>query len=160
MAITDRSIPKTFGMFNPIGHVLASFPDDSTARVAAKAFVAAGFADTDVHFVPAAEVVKNASADIANVGILASIGQDLNLVKDHLSLAQRDHGFVGVATPNRGPAEKAAEIARSRGADPAKRYGRFVVEEMIEPGTGETQVAESPSRGLDSQTPSGVEKSR
>lgn len=144
-------VPRSFGMFKPVGYVLASFADDQVARNAANSFVAAGFDANDVHFAPAAEVVEHAGDDVAHVGILATIGQDLNLVRAHLALARRGHGFVAVRASDAAEAERVADIARGFGADRAQRYGQFITEELIEPGTGEAQVAESPDRGLDLQ---------
>ncbi len=38
--------------------------------------------------------------------------------------------------------------------------GNFIIEELIEHADDESQVAESPDRGLDAQTPSGLEAER
>ena len=158
--MSDDDVPKAFGVFKPVGHVLMSFRDDRAAQLAADAFAEAGFASDDIHFVASHDVVEGASKDVADAGFLASVGQELNLVKQHLELARRGHGFVGVRADDDDAAQRIASIARRMGADRAQHYGTFVIEELIEPGTGEPQVAESPSRGLDAQTRSGIEGDR
>ena len=88
---------------------------------------------------------------------MGSVGQELNLVKEHLELARQGHGFVAVRVPKDDAIDGIVAIAKRFGADRAQRYGLFVIEELIEPGTGEAQIAESPDRGLDAQTASGNE---
>lgn len=83
-------------------------------------------------------------ADIEHAGMLASIGQELDLMKANLDLAEQGHSF------------QVADIARRFNATRAQKYGRFLIEELIEVGSGETQVFESADRGLDSQTRLGV----
>ncbi len=157
--MTDH-VPKAFGVFKPVGYVLASFADDATARAAGDQIIAAGFQPSDVRVMAAGEVSAHAEKDILEAGLLASIGQELNLVKEHLQLARQGHGFVSVRAPDANAADKIALIAERLGADRAQRYGHFVIEELIVPGTGQTQVAESPDRGLDAQTLSGIEGER
>jgi hypothetical protein len=147
---------KAYGVWKPVGHVLLSFADDAAAGRAMEALRGAGFATVELH--PAAEVAARSKRDIENAGFLASIGQELNLAKAHLELAEAGHPFVTVKVDGDDEAVRVADVARPFGPDRAQHYGRFVIEELIEPGTGEEQVAESPDRGLDAQTPSGQEK--
>ena len=144
-----------YGVFKPVGHVLASFPTEDDARAAMAALGEAGFAD--VAFYPAEDVRSRAENDIAHAGALASIGQELNLVKAQRDLAEAGHPFVSVKADADDAARRAGEICARFRADRAQQYGRFVIEELIEPGSGQRQVAESPDRGLDPQTHSGAE---
>lgn len=153
----SEKIPKSFGVFKPVGNVLMSFADDKAAKAAAAAYSEAGFTLEDIHLMLARDVVEQAERDIGEAGFLASVGQELNLVKAHLELARQGHGFVAVRAENDVAAKRIAAIAKRFGADRAQHYSHFVIEELIEPGSGEQQVSESPSRGLDAQTPSGLE---
>jgi hypothetical protein len=54
-------------------------------------------------------------------------------------------------------ATRVARAAEACGAERAQHYGHFIIEELIERPGGISQVAESPDRGLDAQTPSGKE---
>ncbi|MBC8057722.1 MAG: hypothetical protein H7Y61_14195, partial [Rhizobiales bacterium] len=97
--------------------------------------------------------------DIEQAGVLAGIGQELNHVKSHREQAIKGHSFLVVKAPGDDRAQRVADIARRFNATRAQSYGRLVIEELIEPGTGENQVAESPDRGLDAQTQTGRETS-
>jgi len=144
-----------YGVFKPVGHVLASFPTEEDARSAVQALKEAGFAD--VAFYPAEEVRERAERDIESAGVLASIGQELNLVKQQRDLAQQGHPFVSVPAPEDEQARRVAEIVGRFHADRAQKYGRLIIEELIEPGSGQRQAKESPDTGLDPQTRSGHE---
>ena len=156
----DDDKHQAYGVFKPVGHVLLSFPGEAEARDAVEAMRGAGFAAADVTLFPAADVALRSRRDIAEASPLAALGQELNLVKAHLALAEAGHPFVAVKVEDDDAALRIAGIGQRFGADRAQHYGRFVIEELIEPGTGEGQVAESPDRGLDAQTPSGDERSR
>jgi hypothetical protein len=143
-----------FGVTKPVGYVLVSFPTEDDARAAIPELRDAGFEDGDLHYYSPAQMKAQAEADMHNAGILADIGQELNLVRAHHELAEAGHAFLSVRAPEEAQARKVADIARHHGADRAQKYGTLMIEELIEPGTGERQVAESPDRGLDPQTPS------
>jgi hypothetical protein len=153
--MNNDSSQTAYGVFKPVGHVLASFPTEGDARSAVEALRRAGFAD--VAFYPAEEVRERAERDIANAGVLAGIGQELNLVKQQRDLAQRGHPFISVLAPEDVAARRAAEIVARCNADRAQKFGELVIEELIEPGTGQRQSNESPDTGLDPQTRSGRE---
>jgi hypothetical protein len=138
-----------------VGHVLASFPTEQDARDAISELRDAGF--DDVQYFSAEDVRVRAERDILNSGVLANIGQELNLVKQQRELAEQGHPFVAVRAPEDEQARRAGEIAARHHADRAQKFGRLVIEELIEPGSGQRQVAESPDRGLDPQTRSGRE---
>jgi hypothetical protein len=146
-----------YGVTKPVGFVLVSFPTEGDARAAIPELRSAGFEEGDVSYYSPEQMKAQADADIHNAGILATIGQELNLVRAHRDLAEAGHAFLSVRAPDEAQARKVADIARQHGADRAQKYGRLIIEELIEPGTGERQVAESPDRGLDAQTPSGAE---
>ena len=150
---SDR--PDAYGVFKPVGHVVVSFEPGADSQAAVRALRDAGFTDI-VHYTPE-EMVRQADLDIQSAGLLASIGQELNLVKSHRALAEQGASFVVVGAPEDEAAQRVAEIVKAHGATRAQRYGRLIIEELIEPGSGEKQVAESPDRGIDAQTPTGVE---
>jgi len=144
-----------YGVFKPVGHVLASFPTERDARSAVEALKQAGF--PEVAYYSADEVRERAERDIRRAGVLATIGQELNLVKQQRDLALEGHPFVSVLAKEDSEARRAADIVARYHADRAQKYGHMIIEELIEPGSGERQARESPDTGLDPQTPSGRE---
>ena len=150
-----NSSQSSYGVYKPVGHVLASFPSEQDAREAIDELKEAGFAN--IAFYPARYVLERAERDIANSGVLASIGQELNLVKQQRELARQGHPFVSVLAPEEDEARKAGDIVARHNADRAQKFGSLIIEELIEPGSGQRQAKESPDTGLDSQTRSGRE---
>lgn len=153
--MNDSNSQTAYGVFKPVGHVLASFPSEHDARSAVEALQQAGFAE--VAFYPAEEVLERANRDIANAGVLANIGQELNLVKQQRDLAEEGHPFVSVLAKEDDEAQRAGDIVARHNADRAQKYGSLIIEELIEPGSGQRQAKESPDTGLDPQTRSGHE---
>ncbi|HEX4509382.1 MAG TPA: hypothetical protein VH328_04860 [Burkholderiaceae bacterium] len=148
-----------YGVTKPVGHVLISFPTEEDALAAREDLHGAGFGEQDIAYFTAEQMKARTEEDMRTAGFLASVGQELNLVKAQNALARAGHAFLSVHAPEDDRARGAARIAERHHADRAQRYGRLIIEELIEPGTGEAQVAESPARGLDPQTPSGRELS-
>jgi hypothetical protein len=148
---------SAYGVFKPVGHVLASFPTEGDARSAIEALKAAGFADADVAYYSAEEMLSRAVSDIAHSGVLANIGQELNLCKARRDLAEQGHPFVSIHAEEDAAARRVGDIVSRHHADRAQKFGRLIIEELIEPGSGERQAPESPDTGLDPQTRSGHE---
>ncbi|EWS56052.1 hypothetical protein [Methylibium sp. T29] len=81
-------------------------------------------------------------------------------MKAHRALAERGYHWLVVRAPSDDQARRVASVARRFNAERAQKYGRLIVEELIEHGDDLPQVAESPARGLDAQTASGRERDR
>ncbi len=155
--MNNSNSQTAYGVFKPVGHVLASFPNERDARSAIADLKQAGFADDAVAYYPPEDVLERADRDIKNSGVLANIGQELNLVKQQRALAEEGHPFISVRAPQDDDARKAGEICGRHNADRAQRFGSLIVEELIQPGSSHRQVPESPDSGLDAQTRSGHE---
>jgi hypothetical protein len=147
----------SFGVFKPVGHVVISFPRAEQADAAHQALQQAGLATGRVMRYTDREMLEHIDEDLANASPLAGVGQELNLVRAHRELAARGYHWLVVHAPDDAQARRVAEAVRPHGAERAQSYGRFVVEELLERPGGLPQVAESPDRGLDAQTPSGEE---
>ena len=152
---TDR--PAAYGVFKPVGHVIVALPSDDDAQHARTALFRAGFAAADVLLYSPEQMKRQAEIDIEQAGVLAGVGQELNLVKAHHELAEKGHSFLVVRAPKPEQVQRVANIARRFNATRAQSYGHLMIEELIEVGSGEQQVAESPDRGPDAQTRSGQE---
>jgi hypothetical protein len=157
----DTAQMRSFGVFKPVGHVVISFPDGEHMQAAAQALHRAGYGgEHGPQRITDREMVERADADIANASPLAAIGQELNLVKAQRELALLGYHFLVVKVDDDEGAALAASMAEEHRAERAQYYGRFVIEDLISHPEDEAQVAESPDRGLDAQTPSGDEAER
>lgn len=153
----EANRPKAFGVFKPVGYVVASFRSEDELSRASRELQDAGFGlDEQVHYT-ADEMVHQANIDIEQAGLLASVGQELNLVKAHRELAEQGQSFLVVHAPSAEQTRRVADVLRATGATRAQKYGTMMIEELVEVGSTPHQAAESPSRGLDPQTVSGRE---
>lgn len=158
MAATDQ---HSFGVFKPVDHVVISFATAQQADAAAQALAAIGMRGAHtVRRLTDREMLEQIDHDLRHASVVATIGQEINLIKAHRALAERGYHWLVVHAPDDRQASRVAQVARNHGAERAQRYGNFIIEELIVHGDDETPVAESPDRGLDAQTPSGHEGER
>lgn len=155
-----NSHPKTLGVFAPVGHVILSFPTAQDMEGAAQALGDAGFTGNAVVRYTPEQMREQVDIDLQKASPIAALGQEINLVRAHGELADQGYSFLVVHAPQEPEWRQVADIARRFHAERAQRYGNFIIEELIEDGTEENQVFESPDRGLDAQTQSGRESDR
>ena len=159
MASDERS----FGVFKPVDHVVISFPSAAQADSAAQALTGAGHAgEPALRRLTDKQMVAQIDHDLQKASALATVGQEINLVKAHRALAERGYHWLVVHAPDKEQARQVARIAQEHGAERAQHYGNFIIEELIDRDRAgnKPQVAESPDRGLDAETPSGDEAER
>lgn len=157
MASDERS----FGVFKPVDHVVISFPSAAQADAAAQALATAGLRGAPaVRRLSDRQMLAQIDQDLRKASSLATVGQEVNLIKAHRALAERGYHWLVVHAPDRDHAKQVAQVVQAHGAERAQHYGNFIIEELIDHGRAKPQVAESPDRGLDAQTPSGEEAER
>ena len=156
----QKTDDHAFGVFKPVGCVVISFPQAAQADQAKDAILALGPAPADVRRLTDAKMLAQIDSDMQTASPLASIGQEMNLVKAHRALAERGYHWLVVHAPDDEQARQVADVAKAAGAERAQHYGRLIIEELIEHPEDLTQVGESPDRQLDAQTPSGHESER
>jgi hypothetical protein len=151
----------SFGVFKPVDHVVISFATAQQADAAAQAFVAMGMRGTGaVRRLTDREMIEQIDHDLQQASAVATIGQEINLIKAHRALAQQGYHWLVVHAPEERQVARVAQVARDHGAERAQRYGHFIIEELITHEADRAPVAESPDRGLDAQTRSGREGER
>ncbi len=148
--------PTSFGSFNPVGHVVLALPRGTDLAAIRAALAEAG--RPEVRTLTPAQMQAQAEADLANPSPLAAFGQEMNIVKVHRELALQGHSFMVVEAAHEAQVQRVAEIARSHRATRAQHYGRWVIEELVPVGSSTQQTTETPARGLDAQTASGLER--
>lgn len=153
----EREEHLSFGVFKPVGHVVISFPQGGQADRAQQELARIGVQGDAVKRLDDGQMRRQIDEDLARAGALAQVGQEYNLVVAQRALAARGYHFLVVHAPSGTQAAQVAEVARRCGAERAQSYGRFIIEELIDRPGDLPQVGESPARGLDAQTPSGLE---
>jgi hypothetical protein len=144
--------PQAFGVFKPVGHVVLSFASERELEAAADGLREVVPDGGWARYRPD-QMLAQIDADLHEASPLASIGQEMNLVKAHRELAARGYSFLVVPTPQQEDVERVAEVAKRTGAYTAQHYGRFVIEELIDRTPEKAQAFESPDRGLDMAVP-------
>jgi len=152
--------PEAFGVFSPVGHVVISFPTSEDLQATVAQLTVQGFGPDDLVRYTPEQMIAQVDEDMTKASPLAALGQELNLVRAHRALAEKGSHFLVVHAPKSEQARLVADIAARHHAQRAQRYGTFVIEELIEQRDDERQTFESPQRGLDAQTESGLEKER
>ena len=142
-------LPESFGVFKPVGHTVIAFRSADDLQQAVTRLQAQGFADSALTPYTPQQMAAQAQANQLSASPLASMGQELNLIQAHARLAEAGCSFLVVHAPDDAQAEQVAVVARTGHAVAAQRYGRFLIEELIDTPAGQTQVSESPERGLD-----------
>lgn len=151
---------QSFGVFKPVGHVVVSFPNQEQAVKGVRALAEIDLGRDDVHYLSDRQMIEQIDRDLADASVLASIGQEVNLARAQRDLAEHGYHWLVVRARNDDRAAQIADCLKPLGAERAQHYGRFIIEELIEHADDTAQVAESPERGLNAQTPSGEEGER
>lgn len=145
--------PKSFGVFKPVGHTIMVYPSAEAMEAAALSLADHGIdSSAMVRYTPG-EMKAQVESNLETASALASVGQELNLVKAHRALAEQECSFLVVYAPDDESAAKVDAVIEATHPRAAQRYGSFVIEELVESIEGETQVFESPDRGLDIDVP-------
>ena len=146
----DKSdLPESFGVFKPVGHTVIAFRTGADLDSAVARLQAQGFADTALTRYTPQQMADQVKVQLLDATPLAAMGQELNLIQAHRALAEAGCSFLVVHAPDDAQAARVAAVARDGQALAAQHYGRFLIEELIDTPKGQTQVFESPERGLD-----------
>lgn len=141
--------PRSFGVFKPSGHTVIAFESVSLLEAAVKALSEQGFTASDIVRYTPQEMLAQTDSDLVTASPLASVGQELNLIKAHRELAQKGSSFLVVHAPDDDQARQVDAVIHGMQTTAAQRYGTLIIEELVDKTDGENQTFESPDRGLD-----------
>ena len=147
-----------YGVFKPVGHVVVAFPTAADCDAANAAYLDMGVTAQDLTRYTPEQMVEQVAQNVASAGPLASLGQELNLIKAHGELARQGSSFLVIRANEQALIDQVAEVAKRFHASRAQHYGMLLIEELLPVGSSDRQVAESSDRGLDAQTVSSKER--
>ena len=125
------TLPTSFGVFKPVGHVMMGLPTQHQADALVVALHGAGWASAALlHFSPS-ESVPELQALVDHAGSGAGFGYEITLLRRYLALAQGGCRWLLVKVDDSDHAAAASELARGCGATLAVYYRRLTVEELI-----------------------------
>ena len=140
---------RSDGVLPPENKVFMAFRSADDLQGALNALLDAGFQQSEMLAFTPERMKRQMEVNIAHAGVLASIGQDLNLLKTNLALAEQGHSWLVVLWPKSDHEDLLTKVAREYNAARAQKYGRLIIEELVDPGAGSQQYFESTDRGLD-----------
>ncbi len=143
------TLHTSFGVFKPVGHTVIAFESAALLQDAEAALLTQGFTAADLARYAPAQMIAQVDAQLQSASPLASVGQELNLIKAHRALAENGCSFLVVHAPDDRTAALVDHVVHSMHAVAAQRYGTFIVEELVDTRDGRPQSFESPDRGLD-----------
>ncbi|MFT4101664.1 MAG: hypothetical protein QM674_11625 [Burkholderiaceae bacterium] len=129
--MTKDEVPRSAGVFKPVGHAVMVMKDAEAADHAIAALQQAGFGLPDTLVYSSEEMIAQCEDDIRQAGALASLGSEINLSRKHLELARRGCCFIIVFAPDDDRVQRVADIAERTDALFAQHYGLLAVEELI-----------------------------
>lgn len=129
--------PTTFGVFKPVGHTLLAFQTGEALRAAQQALTAQGFTSTAMVEYSAPEMLQLADEEIQAVGVMASFGYELDLLRAHRVLAEQGCSFLVVHAPDDGQARQIARLVSTLQPVSAQHYGRFLIQDLTENAPGQ-----------------------
>lgn len=129
--MTKDDVPRSFGAFKPIGHVVLAFDDDGQASRAAAALRDEGFEAGDIVQYSAVEEAEAMAELIGTASGTAEFGHEVLLMRRYRELAEAGCGWLVVFAPDDEHAEKVAGVARRHDARLAEKYHRLVVEDLL-----------------------------
>ncbi len=132
--------PESFGVFKPVGHTVIAFATAAAMENTAAALRAQGFAESALTRYKPEEMVAQVDNELIRVGVMASFGYELAIVKAHRVQALNGCSFLVVQAPHHDEAERVATVAKSHGAVAAQHYSRFLIEEVSGLALGDAPV--------------------
>lgn len=129
--MTKDDVPRSFGAFKPVGHVVLAFADDAQASRAAQALRHEGFGAADIVQYSAVEEAETMRDLLGAASGTAEFGHEVLLMRRYRELAEQGCGWLVVFAPDDAHAERVARVARRCEARLAEKYHRLVVEDLI-----------------------------
>ena len=125
------SLPTSFGVFKPVGHVMTGLPTQVQMDALVSALHAAGWPASGVRQFSPRESGAELRSMVDNTGPLSGFGYEITLLRRYVALTEQGYLWLLVQVDDSPAAARAAELAQACGATVAVHYRRFTVEDMI-----------------------------
>ena len=129
--LTREDIRNATGNFDPTGHSVLAFADDSVAHHAEQALHAAGFTAEEVLVYTGAAVKPRLQKMVDTAGEGAGFGYEITLLRRYLVLAGEGCGWLIVYCPEDDATARVTEVAAMFKARSAVKYDRLVNEDLV-----------------------------
>lgn len=121
-----------WGLVNPAGHVVLSFPTALQAARAARALAGIGLDGRSVQRLSDRQMCERLDDELGRVPALAALCAEIAFARDHRRRAERGCHWLVVRASNDGRACQVADCVRTIGAATARYYSHVVVQELFD----------------------------
>ncbi len=136
--------PSSFGVFKPVGHLLIAFRTLNQLESATDLLIAQEFSVADLTRYSPQEMIAQTEQDLHDASPLAALGHELDFIHAHRTLADSGCHFLVVKAHGDVKVELVTHMARTAQAVCAQRYGRLIIEEIIDQTPGSRQLRRPP----------------
>jgi hypothetical protein len=127
----ERSIETSFGIFYPVGYIVAGFPAPADADRVRRDLSTGGYDPQDCVLYGSAEVADVTQRNLEeNTGFLSTLGRSDEAVRSHLEAAKNGAAFLLISAPSELEATRAMNVIRRVPFAFAHRYHRLAIKEM------------------------------
>jgi hypothetical protein len=156
MEMNKTDVPRSFGIFKPVGHTVICVRTSALLAAAEHAFREKGFAESSLTQYTPQEMIDQVEEDFLSASPIAEFGQELNLSRSHQELAKDGCSFLVIYAPDKESAAIVDELIETLKPVTAQRYGRLIIEELVSPDDETHQLPESLDSGLDAKSSENV----
>ncbi len=125
-----HALMKDFGAFYPTGHLVVAFNEERDAQQVLQALRGLGDAFVDSLYLSSRQMAELAVQNLAEAGVIASLGTSLTTVQSFLDAARQGASFLILTTPDDQTAHQAMDAVRRVPFLLAQRYHVLAIEQM------------------------------
>ena len=123
-------VPTQFGVFYPLGHVVALQSREDTECMR-QLLLDGGYDERDVIVWDSAQVATGARELLQSASILAKLfGAELEAMHKHIELADAGYTFLAAYSPTDLDTRRLMNVARRFRYELAQKYDRFAITEL------------------------------
>jgi len=127
----DPLATSDFGLFFPVGYLVAAFPERAGAQRVQSDLLAGGYDAADCRLSSGAQMAAAAERNLAtNSSFWATLGRSDEMVKEHLAAGRHGATFLLIYAPGDTEAQRAMNVIRRVPFEFVHRYHRLSIEEM------------------------------
>ena len=128
----SRAVPigTDFGIFYPVGYLVAAFPAQDEAERVRRDLLTGGYDPSDVRLYTCAEVAAATEENLNHTGVLARLGKSDDAIRLHLAAAREGASFLLIYAPGDTDTTRAMNVVRRGPFNFVHRYHRLAIEDV------------------------------
>ena len=125
-----HALMKEFGAFYPTGHLVVAFNEERDAQQVLQSLRARGGAFDGSLYLSAQQMERLAEHNLAEAGVIASLGTSLTTVQAFLDVARQGASFLILTTPDDATMQQAMDEVHRVPFMLAQRYHSLAIEDI------------------------------